>query len=310
MRKRFWKSKFIMAVSISALVSSSFASVGFAQGLTLKLGDSGQQVYEAEKLLHKIGYYVEVDNYFDTYTERAVKKLQTKLGISATGLLDQATYARLKQEVTAHDAMIGKPVPVQPQPVVTQSQPQLVVTQPKPQPVVTQPKPRPVVTQPKPQPVVTQLQPQPVVTQAQPPVTPFIGDSVNINNTLTAQEQQMINLINQERAKLGLQQLQPNAKLMELARLKAKDLVDHNYFSHTSPTCGSPFQMMRAAGIVYRSAAENIAGNSSVLAAHIALMNSPGHRANILNANFNQVGIGISPGGLYGTMFVEMFTQQ
>jgi uncharacterized YkwD family protein len=192
-------------------------------------------------------------------------------------VLDQATYDRLKQEAAAYDAMIGKPVPVQPKPVVSQPQP---VTQPRPQPV-----------------------PQP-----QPPVTPSSGGSINVS--LTAQQQQMIDLINQERAKSGLQQLQPNAKLMELASLKAKDLVDHNYFSHISPQYGSPFQMMRTAGVVYKSAAENIAGNRSVQAAHIALMNSPGHRANILNANFNQVGIGIAPGGPYGMMFVEMFIRQ
>jgi uncharacterized protein YkwD len=71
--------------------------------------------------------------------------------------------------------------------------------------------------------------------------------------------------------------------------------------------CGSPFDMMKNAGVTYRWAGENIAGAASVDRAHNGLMNSEGHRANILNSNFTHIGIGIVPGGPYGMMFTQMF---
>ncbi len=113
----------------------------------------------------------------------------------------------------------------------------------------------------------------------------------------------MVNLVNNERAKAGLQPLAVDAKLSQMARVKSKDMADNNYFSHTSPTYGSPFDMMKKFGISYRTAGENIALNSSVEKAHTALMNSEGHRANILNPKFTHIGIGIvSKGGsLYFT---------
>jgi len=124
---------------------------------------------------------------------------------------------------------------------------------------------------------------------------------------LTPQEQQMVDLVNQERIKAGLQPLTVDRKLTELARLKAQDMVKNNYFDHISPTYGSPFDMMRQAGITYRTAGENIAAASSVERAHTALMNSSGHRANILNPNFTRIGIGIVPDPTYGLMISQMF---
>jgi uncharacterized YkwD family protein len=115
---------------------------------------------------------------------------------------------------------------------------------------------------------------------------------------LTAQEQQMVNLVNSEREKAGLKPLAVDTKLSQMARVKSQDMADNNYFSHTSPTYGSPFDMMKTFGITYKTAGENIALNSSVEKAHVALMNSEGHRANILNPNFTHIGIGIvSKGG-------------
>ncbi|WCK52388.1 CAP domain-containing protein [Aneurinibacillus sp. Ricciae_BoGa-3] len=124
---------------------------------------------------------------------------------------------------------------------------------------------------------------------------------------LTQEEQQMLNLVNQERQKNGLAPLKANMQLVKMARVKAKDMIDNNYFSHQSPTYGSPFDMMKTFGISYQTAGENIAGNQTVSAAHTALMNSAGHRANILNGSFTQVGIGIVNGGPYGKMFVQDF---
>ncbi|AMA72845.1 MULTISPECIES: CAP domain-containing protein [Aneurinibacillus] len=137
--------------------------------------------------------------------------------------------------------------------------------------------------------------------QAQAPVTNTTTQG------LTADEKQMLDLVNQERAKQGITPLKINMELQKLARLKAKDMIENNYFSHQSPTYGSPFDMMNRFGVTYRTAGENIAGNSSVQGAHTSLMNSPGHRKNILNPSFTEVGIGIVDGGPYGKMFVQMF---
>lgn len=125
--------------------------------------------------------------------------------------------------------------------------------------------------------------------------------------TLTTDEQQMVNLVNLERQRAGLKPLTVDKRLVRLARLKSQDMVDKNYFSHQSPTYGSPFDMMKNAGVTYRWAGENIAGAGTVDSAHNALMNSAGHRANILKPEFTHIGIGIVPGGPYGMMFTQMF---
>lgn len=120
----------------------------------------------------------------------------------------------------------------------------------------------------------------------------------------------MVDLVNQERTKAGLKPLAVDMRLVVLAREKAQDMIDKNYFSHQSPTYGSPFDMMKAAGVTYSYAGENIAGASTVDQAHTALMNSSGHRANILNVNYDHIGIGIIEGGPYGLMISQMFIGQ
>ncbi|SFR04329.1 CAP domain-containing protein [Desulfoscipio geothermicus] len=146
-------------------------------------------------------------------------------------------------------------------------------------------------------------QPEP---SPQPEPQPQPGSGVDY---LTQDERQMFQLVNQERARYGVPALRPNYELVKLARLKAGDMIEKNYFSHTSPTYGSPFDMMRQFGISYSYAGENLAGAPSVSMAHENLMNSSGHRRNILNSNFTEVGIGIVNGGPYGKMFVQMFIQ-
>ena len=127
------------------------------------------------------------------------------------------------------------------------------------------------------------------------------------NQSITNEEQQLIDLINQSRQQNGLKALIPDNQLSEVARIKSKDMVDNNYFSHNSPTYGDPFKMLKDFGFQYLRAAENIAGNSSVEKAHEALMNSPGHRKNILTPEFTHVGVGIQKGSQYGYMFTELF---
>ncbi|QEK12879.1 SH3 domain-containing protein [Crassaminicella thermophila] len=124
---------------------------------------------------------------------------------------------------------------------------------------------------------------------------------------LTPNENEMLRLINGERTKRGLNPLKLDMSITEVARLKSQDMIDNNYFSHNSPTYGSPFDMMKDFGIKYLTAGENIAGNPSVRDAHKSLMNSEGHRKNILNPNFTHIGIGIKEGGKYGKIYTQMF---
>ena len=124
---------------------------------------------------------------------------------------------------------------------------------------------------------------------------------------LTGIEQQMLSLLNQERTKNGLQPLQIDNAVQKLARMKSQDMIDNNYFSHQSPTHGSPFDMLKNNGVNYMTAGENIAGNPDVNGAHTSLMNSEGHRKNILSQNFTHVGIGVKDGGQYGKMYTQIF---
>ncbi len=166
-------------------------------------------------------------------------------------------------------------------------------------PPTTAQQPQPKMQQPEAQ--------QPRQPEVQQPVQPAEPQAQLQAEGLTAAEQQMLNLVNQERAKAGLQPLQADLELTKLARMKSQDMINRGYFDHNSPTYGSPFDMMKAHGVSYRTAGENIAGNQTVERAHTALMNSSGHRANILNANYTHVGIGIVEGGPYGMMFTQMF---
>ena len=124
---------------------------------------------------------------------------------------------------------------------------------------------------------------------------------------ITADQQHMLDLINRERSKAGVGQLKIDPQLQKMAQVKSDEMVAKSYFSHTSPAYGSPFDMMKTFGIKFTSAGENIAGNSSVDAAHAALMNSPEHKANILNSSFNYVGIGITTSPAYGKVFAQNF---
>ncbi|HEY8464721.1 MAG TPA: CAP domain-containing protein [Bacillota bacterium] len=144
------------------------------------------------------------------------------------------------------------------------------------------------------------------------PTTPAPGNSTApasqpSGTSLTAEESKMVNLVNQARLEQGVKPLSVNQQLVLLARLKSQDMVKNNYFSHTSPTYGSPFDMMKNNGIKYKTAGENLAGASTTESAHQNLMNSPGHRANILNGNFNQIGVGIASGSAYGNIYTQMF---
>ncbi|NLK51179.1 MAG: LysM peptidoglycan-binding domain-containing protein [Syntrophomonadaceae bacterium] len=140
----------------------------------------------------------------------------------------------------------------------------------------------------------------PATTQPTKPQPPTTG--------ISAFEQQVIDLTNAERTKAGLAPLKYNAELSQVARLKSEDMRDKNYFSHTSPTYGSPFAMLQQFGISFTAAGENIAaGYATPQEVVNGWMNSPGHRQNILNPNYTQLGVGYAAGGSYRHYWTQLF---
>lgn len=133
------------------------------------------------------------------------------------------------------------------------------------------------------------------------------GNTTTSTSGLTTDELEVFNLINEQRTKNGLSALKIDSEVQNVARIKAQDMVNNNYFSHTSPTYGSPFDMLNSFKVSYKTAGENIAGNSSNSSAVTAWMNSSGHKANILNSSFNYTGIGVVKGSKYGKIYVQMF---
>ena len=133
----------------------------------------------------------------------------------------------------------------------------------------------------------------------------YPGDVLTIptlDTSVRAYEQEVIRLTNLERAKYGLKPLTEDWELSRVARYKSQDMHDRRYFDHTSPTYGTPFQMMKAFGLSYRSAGENIAmGYRTPQAVVTGWMNSSGHRANILNSSYTKIGIGYVANGNYWT---------
>lgn len=123
------------------------------------------------------------------------------------------------------------------------------------------------------------------------------GQKITIPTTApyASYEDQVLKLVNQERAKRGLQTLSKNWQLARVARTKSQDMATKNYFSHQSPTYGSPFTMMQNFGLRFSAAGENIAmGQNTPQQVMTAWMNSAGHRANILSAAYTQIGVGVA----------------
>lgn len=134
---------------------------------------------------------------------------------------------------------------------------------------------------------------------------PFKTTVVTIDSAAATK---MLELINQERAKVGEGALKSNIGLRAVAEAHAKDMLARGYFSHTSLQSQDPFDRLSQVGVKYLTAGENLAFAPTVELAHVGLMNSPKHRDNILLAEFGQVGIAAVQAGFYGTMFVQVFT--
>ena len=120
-------------------------------------------------------------------------------------------------------------------------------------------------------------------------------------------EKQMLDLVNKERQANGLNPLAPDPELTEVARAHSADMFARGYFAHDTPEGLSPFDRMRAANVHFATAGENLALAPTLMVAHTGLMNSPGHRANILRPQFGRVGIGVLDGGMRGLMISQEF---
>ena len=120
-------------------------------------------------------------------------------------------------------------------------------------------------------------------------------------------EQEMLRLLNQERTSRGLPALELDLRALPVARQHSEEMFRLRYFGHQSPILGSPFDRLQAAKISYTRAGENLAYARSVAIAHRGLMESPGHRENILRPEFTRVAIGVISAGSYGRMFTQLF---
>ena len=150
-------------------------------------------------------------------------------------------------------------------------------------------------------------------TQVKNPDMIFPMQKLNIPNIDTTKniENEVVALVNTERAKQHIQGLDIDWELSRVARTKSCDMAKKGYFSHQSPTYGSPFDMMKQFGIKYRGAGENIAsGQRTPEAVMQSWMNSQGHRENIMNPTFTHIGVGFCEGGQYGTSWTQIFIQK
>jgi uncharacterized protein YkwD len=144
-------------------------------------------------------------------------------------------------------------------------------------------------------------------------VQPGSDEKINltfkINNAIAKPnyEAEMLQMINEERQKRGLKILVADTEMLQVARAHSQDMFAKGYFAHDDLNGKDPFDRMRAANIHFETAGENLALAQTVEIAHVNLMNSPGHRANILNPSFGRVGIGILDGGFYGLMISQEF---
>ena len=137
----------------------------------------------------------------------------------------------------------------------------------------------------------------------------YPGQKINVPTlpeSVTAYETEVVRLVNDVRKANGLKPLLQDWQLSRVARYKSQDMRDLGYFSHTSPTYGSPFNMMKSFGISYKTAGENIAKEYSTPKAVVdAWMNSSGHRANILNPSYTHIGVGFVASGNYWTQMFK-----
>lgn len=145
-------------------------------------------------------------------------------------------------------------------------------------------------------------------------IKPKTNESVNLGFQIsdytldTLSETEMLNLVNQERSSRGLNILKFDSTLRTVARDHSADMFKRGYFSHYTPEGQDVANRADKYDVKYMVIGENLAFAPTLVSAHKGLMNSPGHRENILSPDFNKVGIGVMDGGIYGKMFTQVFS--
>lgn len=132
-------------------------------------------------------------------------------------------------------------------------------------------------------------------------------EAQNSTTVLSTEEEEFLKAINELRVKNELPELKVDDAIQNVARLKAQDLAENNYFSHTSEKYGTPFEMLSSSNISYKTASENIAGNSTISGAINSWMNSESHKNNILSNDFNYTGVAVVHSNTYGKILVQFF---
>lgn len=346
-----------LSVSFTMIGQTADAKTTFTP---LKKGMNNSRVLEVEKMLDalKFDYKLKVDKIYNVNTVYNVKKFQKKYKLKQTGIVNLATYNKLKQVYNASNKPATKPEtkptnPTKPSDQATTATLKLGSTGERVKDLqkmlaalgykvtatgtyddstrfavmLFQSRNKQTLTGEADSKTYSEISKQfknikPGTTTPTTPPSQNNGSSQNpgtgqnpsaqvpLPSELTADEKEMVQLVNQERVSKGLTPYQVDMQLTKVARVKAQEMVDKGYFSHTSPTYGSPFQMMESFGINYMAAAENIAQNQTVSGAHQMFMNSSGHKANIMSSSYDYVGIAVVNGGPYGKTFVQMFLKK
>ena len=249
-------------------------------------------------------------NIYNQFSQATLDKIKAAFTQFANGKIDTAQLQNIikqcNKQATANVTPATPAKPAAPVAVSTPAKPAAPVA------VSTPAKPAVPVTTPTPAkptaPVAVPTPAKPAAPVAAPtpakPAAPVAAPTASIG----AYEQQVVDLVNKERAAVGLPALKVNTKLAAVAEKKAEDLRDKNYFAHQSPTYGSPFDMMKQFGISYSSAGENIAkGQKTPAAVMNGWMNSQGHKDNILNPSFTEIGVGYVTDSNGTTYWVQHF---
>lgn len=235
---------------------------------------------------------VQVQKYIQSYIGGDKQPDMYKVSLEKYSNFEQL-YSLAKsyaKNIVIVDNQVIKPVIVKP------------ITKPVQKPVTSKPVEKPTPTKPVPTPKPEVTPPAKPTPEKPSEVAPEKPSETTPDASVSAIEKAVLDLTNVERQKSGLKPLQSDAKLMNSARQKSTDMASKGYFSHTSPTYGSPFDQMKSNGISYKSAAENIAmGQRSAEEVVKGWMESPGHRQNILTPGFTHIGIGYDKNGNYWT---------
>lgn len=286
--------KLIMA---TALIAASMTATAFAS--TDNLSENNNTVVKKYIINGQDTYnnLCDIIKPVETTTKNCFE-VTTQIVIKPDCTTEVTTQAKPTTEATTEVTTQARPTTEATTEVTTQANPTTEATTE----VTTQAKPTTEATTE----VTTQAKPT-TETTTQVTTTTEATTEATTTDTNNSIAKSLLALVNQARAENGLSALSLNDSLSAVAQKKAEDMKNNNYFSHTSPTYGSPFDMIKNAGISYKSAGENIAmGQKTAEAVFNAWMNSSGHRANILSSKFTQMGIGVTDGSTryWSQMFI------